>query len=244
MLLEICTNSYQSAIHAETAGAQRVELCSELAVGGITPSYGLLKKVMNKLSIPVHVLIRPRSGHFTYSDAEFEIMKTNIELCKELGCTSIVSGILRDDFTIDLERTNELIQLSKPLSFTFHRAFDWTPNPKNAIKELISLKVNRVLTSGQESSAEKGIAVLKELQEIAGNDLIVMPGSGINPENAGLFKEQGFTEIHCSAIQSHQTIPTPKISMNSQKLVSDTHIAVSNPEKIRQILQRIQSKDD
>lgn len=244
MTLEICTNSYQSAINAETAGAQRVELCSELAVGGITPSYGLLKKVMNKLSIPVHVLIRPRSGDFTYSNAEFEIMKTNIELCKELGCAGIVSGILRDDFTIDLERTNELIQLSKPLSFTFHRAFDWTPNPKNAIKELISLKVNRVLTSGQESSAEKGIAVLKELQEITGNDLIVMPGGGINPENAELFKEQGFTEIHCSAIQSHQTIPTPKISMNSQKLVSDTHIAVSNPEKIRQILQRIQSKDD
>ncbi|KAB8153702.1 copper homeostasis protein CutC [Kordia sp. TARA_039_SRF] len=244
MTLEICTNSYQSAIHAETAGAQRVELCSELAVGGITPSYGFLKKVMNKLSIPVHVLIRPRSGDFTYSNAEFEIMKTNIELCKELGCAGIVSGILRDDFTIDLERTNELIQLSKPLSFTFHRAFDWTPNPKNAIKELISLKANRVLTSGQESSAEKGIAVLKELQEIAGNDLVVMPGSGINPENVGLFKEHGFTEIHCSAIQSHQTIPTPKISMNSQKLVSDTHIAVSNPEKIRQILQRIQSKDD
>ncbi|WP_108114980.1 copper homeostasis protein CutC [Kordia periserrulae] len=244
MTLEICANSYQSAIQAETAGAQRVELCSELAVGGITPSFGLLKKVMNTLSIPVHVLIRPRSGDFTYSDAEFDIMKTNIELCKELGCAGIVSGVLHDDFTIDLKRTQELIQLSKPLSFTFHRAFDWTPNPKKAIKEIISLNVNRVLTSGQAIAAEKGITLLKELKEIANNNLIVMPGGGINPENAMLFKEHGFTEIHCSATQSHQMIPTPKISMNSQKLLSDTHIAVSDAQKIKQLLERIQTKND
>ncbi len=242
MLLEICANSYQSAINAFTAGAQRVELCSELGVGGITPSYGLLKKVMADLTIPVHVLIRPRSGDFTYSDAEFDIMKANIELCKELGCAGIVSGVLHKDCTIDTQRTQELIALAKPMSFTFHRAFDWTPNPTIAIVQLTDLGVARVLTSGQATSAEKGIELLKELQEIAGNHLIIMPGGGINPENVQLFVDGGFEEIHCSATQLHQTINTPKISMNSEKFISDTHMAISDTEKIKQILARIQPK--
>ena len=126
MKLEICANSYQSASNAEKAGAHRIELCAELAVGGITPSYGLLKKVMHDLTIPVHVLIRPRSGDFTYSDAEFQIMKENILICKELGVTGIVSGVLKLDNTIDIERTKELVAVAKPMNFTFHRAFDWS----------------------------------------------------------------------------------------------------------------------
>lgn len=241
MLLEICANSYQSAVNAEKAGAHRIELCSELAVGGITPSYGLLKKVMADLKIPVHVLIRPRSGDFTYSHDEFEIMKENILLCKELGCAGIVSGILHQDQTIDAERTATLIELSKPMNFTFHRGFDWTPNPQEAIVELAVLGVDRVLTSGQAESAEKGILLLQELQEINENELIIMPGGGINPSNAYLFKESGFHEIHCSATSIHQSINIPKISMNSTKLFNETRIATSNKEKIKQILERIHS---
>ncbi len=107
MLLEICANSYESAMNASTAGAHRIELCSELAIGGITPSYGLLKKVMADVQLPVHVLIRPRSGDFTYSRSEFEIMKANVLLCKELGCAGIVSGVLLQDQNIDQERTKE-----------------------------------------------------------------------------------------------------------------------------------------
>ncbi len=134
MLLEICANSYQSAINAEKAGANRIELCAELAVGGITPSYGLLKKVMNDLTIPVHVLVRPRSGDFTYSDAEFQILKEDILICKELGVLGIVSGVLNLDNTIDLERTKELVETAKPMNFTFHRAFDWVLNPMDESK--------------------------------------------------------------------------------------------------------------
>ncbi|MCH2196055.1 copper homeostasis protein CutC [Kordia sp.] len=241
MLLEICASSYPSAINAETAGAHRIELCSELAVGGITPSYGLLKKVCANLNIPVCVLIRPRSGDFTYTAAEFEIMKENIQLCKELGCAGIVSGVLHKDFTIDIERTQELVELSKPMTFTFHRGFDWTPNPKEAIKKLAAIAIDRVLTSGQAAAAKKGIPLLKELQEIAGNDLIVMPGGGINPENASLFKESGFQEIHCSATSLQESIDEPKISMNSHKFLSDIHIATSDTKKIKQILASIQS---
>ncbi len=124
MLLEICANSYQSAKNAQEAGADRIELCQELSVGGITPSYGLLKQVVESLDISVFVLIRPRGGDFVFSDIEYKIMKSNIQLCKDFGCQGIVSGVLNADKTIDFGRTKELVQLSRPLKFTFHRAFD------------------------------------------------------------------------------------------------------------------------
>ena len=157
MLLEICANSFQSAINAQVAGAHRIELCSELAVGGITPSYGLIKKVIEKLSIPVYVLIRPRSGNFTYSEEEFNIMKADIILCKQLGCHGIVSGVLNTDNSIDSVRTKALIELSSPLPFTFHRAFDRAPDTFEALDQLIELGAGRILTSGQAPSAETGM---------------------------------------------------------------------------------------
>ena len=215
MKIEICANSYQSAMNAEKAGAHRIELCSELAVGGITPSYGLIKKVLQNISIPVHVLIRPRSGDFSYSDAEFEIMKENIQFCKNLGCKGIVSGVLHADNTIDIERTQELVKRSKPMSFTFHRAFDWVNDPKEEIMKLSEIGVDRVLTSGQEVSAEHGISLLKELRALS--DVGILPGGGINKDNIQLFQEAGFDEVHLSGTKQTKTINTPKISMNSLK---------------------------
>lgn len=205
MLLEICANSFQSALNAQKAGAHRVELCSELGVGGITPSFGLLKKVITNLSIPVHVLIRPRSGDFLYSDGEFEIMKINIQLCKDLGFAGIVSGVLNSDYTIDLIRTKQLMALCKPLSFTCHRAFDCVPNPIDALESLVDLGVHRILTSGQKTTAEAGIDLLKELNEKANQRTIILPGSGINLGNAKLFKDLGFQEIHTSASKTIQS---------------------------------------
>lgn len=237
MIIEICANSYQSAMNAEKAGAHRIELCSELAVGGITPSYGLLKKVMQDISIPVHVLIRPRSGDFTYSNEEFEIMKENILLCKELGCAGIVSGVLHKDNTIDIERSQELAALSKPVSFTFHRAFDWVGNSTEEIKKLEIIGVDRVLTSGQEASAEKGISLLKKLKNQT--NIKILPGGGINIDNVHIFKQAEFEEIHLSASTQIQTIETPKVSMNSAKLFDETHLAFSNVQTIQQILDKI-----
>lgn len=237
MLIEICTSSYQSAINAEIAGAQRIELCSELAVGGITPSHGLLKKVMNEVTIPVHVLIRPRSGDFTYTDDEFEIMKENILYSKALGCAGIVSGVLHTDATIDIPRTQELITLAAPMSFTFHRAFDWVAHPEKAILELERIGVHNVLTSGQETSAEKGLPLLQKLQGIS--TVNILPGGGINPKNAHLFKEAGFDQIHLSASKSTQTIAVPKISMHSEKFFDETllfHSDITTIKKIRSIL--------
>jgi len=199
MKLEICANSYQSAINAEKAGADSIELCIELSVGGITPSYGLLKKISESITIPVNILIRPRSGDFCYTVAEFLFMKENIKLCKELGFHGIVSGILNPDNTIDIERTKELIAVSKPLSFTFHRAFDCVENSKEALKILIDLGIESILTSGKQDKAEAGIELLKELQLFAENNIVILPGSGINATNARFFRDAGFHQIHSSA---------------------------------------------
>ncbi len=231
MILEICANSYQSAVNAEIAGAHRIELCAEISVGGTTPSYGLLKKVMADIDIPVHVLIRPRSGNFHYSDEEFDIMKENIRLCKNLGCAGIVSGVLHKDNTIDIKRTKELIELSKPMSFTFHRAFDIVSKPKEALLQLIALGVHRLLTSGQEEKAEDGIDLLLELQKLAKNKLTILPGSGINSENCIHFKNNGFTEIHSSASKI--------ISNRTHSYFGNTPQIVSDINSIKNILDNI-----
>tara|TARA_R110002072_G_scaffold40056_1_gene114092 strand:- start:3850 stop:4551 length:702 start_codon:yes stop_codon:yes gene_type:complete len=230
MVLEICANSYQSAINAQNSGADRIELCSELSVGGVTPSYGLLKKISEEITIPVNVLLRPRSGDFCYTDDEFEQMKIDMQLCKELGFNGIVSGVLNSDNSIDIKRTKELIQLSKPLSFTFHRAFDCISDPKKSIEILINLKVDRILTSGLQEKAENGIQLLIDLQKIAKDKLIILPGSGINPRNAHVFKEAGFKEIHTSATKEIR---------NSNVFFDSTKQTVSDTKTIQKILKVI-----
>ncbi len=236
MLVEICATSVQSAVNAENAGAERIELCSELAVGGITPSYGLLKEVLKNCSLPVFVLIRPRSGNFTYSDFEFETMKSDIKLCKELGCAGIVSGILKTDNSIDSIRTKELIELSKPLEFTFHRAFDLTRDAFQSLDELLELGADRILSSGQETSAEIGIDLLVKLKESANEKLTILPGGGINAENIHLFKEKGFREIHASSSSVFSENEMPKISMNSEKFFDETKVFHSNIQIINKLV--------
>ncbi|MEO5790012.1 copper homeostasis protein CutC [Gelidibacter sp.] len=239
MTLEICASNYQSAINAQNAGAHRIELCSELAVGGITPSYGLIKQTLKNLTIPVFVLIRPRSGNFTYSDEDFEIMKEDIQICKALGCKGIVSGILNLDNTIDIERTKELIELSKPMAFTFHRGFDWTPNPFEALHILMELKVDRILTSGQAPSAEKGILILQQLKELADDKLTILPGSGINPKNILIFKGAGFKEVHCSSVLMPQVKAMAALPMNTPNFLNDGQEMASNIETIESMLQLV-----
>lgn len=233
MKLEICANSLQSALNAQLAGADRIELCSELSVGGITPSLGLLKLIKEKIDIPVHVLIRPRSGNFNYTNDEFEQMKIDIQLCKDLGFAGIVSGVLKEDQSIDMERTQELIDISKPLSFTFHRAFVCVPKPEEALDKLIQLKVDRILTSGQKEKAIDGLELLKRLKKQAKDQIIILPGSGIRPENAEIFKEAGFKEIHTSASVSAK-IKSPFFDSTEQ--------SVSDPKTISEIVSIIRNE--
>ena len=201
MILEVCANSYESAINAEKGGTHRIELCENLAVGGLTPNFELAKKVISELNIPVFILIRPRDGDFNYSHEEFEQIKNDIILFKDLGCKGIVSGILTKNNNIDTPRTRKLIELSKPLEFTFHRAFDEATNPIEALYELIELKVNRLLTSGQKSTAIEGIELIKKLTTISNKKIIIMPGSGVNSDNILEFKKIGSKEIHGSFLK-------------------------------------------
>src|SRR5690606_3398779 len=232
----------QSVINAEKAGAHRLELCSELAIGGITPSQGFIKKVLDAVSIQILLLIRPRSSNLIYSDAELDIMKSDISVCKELGCAGIVSGILNPDNTVDLQRTKELVELSRPMSFTFNRAFDWTPNPYETMKQLIELNVNRILTSGQESSAEKGIFALQQLNKLANGKIGILPAGGIHPDNVLVFKGGGFGEIHASAVLPTVLIAAPKVPLNSAKFFDETNDYTSNKELIQSIITQINDK--
>lgn len=199
MLLEICASNYQSAINAQEAGADRIELCENLATGGITPGHELVERVLKELSIPVYILIRPREGDFVFSDKEFDEMKQKIRSYKEMGCHGIVSGVLNNEKTIDLDRTKKLIDLTNPLPFTFHRAFDEIINPYEGLESLIDIGASRILTSGQASSAEEGIELLKSLLVASNNRIIILPGAGIQPDNCSLFNQKGFKEIHASA---------------------------------------------
>lgn len=239
MTLEICAANIQSAINAEKAGAHRVELCNELAVGGITPSFGMIQEVLKKVAIPVFVLIRPRSGNFTYSEDEFEIIKADILNCRKMGCAGIVSGVLNVDNSIDVNRTKELVELSKPLPFTFHRAFDWVPNPTEALETLIDIGVHRILTSGQSTTADKGIELLNQLHQQANNRIQILPGGGVNENNVKLFKDKGFAEIHVSATTLVQETAFPIVTMNSTKFFQENKVFESNTEIICRILNNL-----
>lgn len=222
MILEVCANSYESAINAEKAGAHRIELCENLAVGGLTPNFDLAKKVISELNIPVFILIRPRKGDFNYSKNEFEQIKKDIILFKDLGCKGIVSGILTKDKNLDINRTKELIKLSRPLEFTFHRAFDEVINPIETLHQLIKLKVNRLLTSGQMKTAIKGIDMIKKLIILSEDNIKIMPGSGINPGNISKFTKLSLNEIHGSfSKQEKNNKSTSNINMilNCLKLI-------------------------
>jgi len=236
MLLEVCVNSLESAHNAQNAGADRIELCVELGVGGVTPSYGLLKSIKEQISIPVHVLIRPRSGDFTYSSLEFEIMKQNIALCVDMGFEGIVSGILNKDFTLDVLRTQKLIEISEKLSFTFHRAFDWVKEPFVVLEQLEDLGVNYILSSGQKKSSLEGLELLVELQKKA-KKTHIMPGGGITPQNVHSFKEKKFQTVHLSGVKFKNTLnENPEISLNSLSLLRDDGVAITSLETIRKML--------
>ena len=198
MIIEVCANSYEYAIKAEKAGADRIELCKDLHLDGLTPTYEIAKKTINELNIPVFILIRPREGDFNYSNEEYELMKADIMKFKGMGCKGIVSGVLKEDKTVDLERTKELVELSRPLEFTFHRAFDIVSDPFKEIENLIELGIDRVLTSGQEEIAVDGLELLKKLAKVAANRIKIMPGSGITLNNYHSFIKNKFAEIHGS----------------------------------------------
>ena len=196
-LIEICLEDVKSIIAAQEGGADRVELCSDLFEGGLTPSIGTVRTALRYAKIPVNCMIRPRGGDFCYSDLEFEAMKQDVKAFKEAGVNGIVFGILTPDGDVDISRSREIIELARPLQVTFHRAFDMTRDPYKALEDLIDLGVDRVLSSGQEASVPEGAELLAELVKLAGDRIIIMPGCGISERNFEKIREKiGACEYH------------------------------------------------
>ncbi len=240
--LEICSNSAQSAFNGQEAGAKRVELCDNLWESGTTPSFGSIKKARAILSIELFVLIRPRGGDFMYSDLEFDIMKEDIIVCKQLGVDGIVSGVLNTDNTIDIERTKELIELSKPLPFTFHRAFDITPNLLQSLEELMLLKANRVLTSGGLDNATKAVDMISKLNEIAEGKIGILPGGGIDETNIQDLFATGCSEFHLTGNElCRSQAKKPSLKLNGTSAIPESDYLQSSVIKIQKVVSKLEN---
>ncbi|MEO6166677.1 MAG: copper homeostasis protein CutC [Chitinophagales bacterium] len=219
ILFEVCANSIQSALNAQLAQADRIELCENLEVGGTTPNIALIRQTKQQLHIPIHILIRPRAGNFFYSEEEFTTMIQQIESCKYLNVDGIIMGLLNDDLTLDKIRCAELIQLARPLSVTFHRAFDIVSDPFQTLEELINLGADRILTSGQKEDILEGSELINQLVKHAGDNLSILAGGGITEANiVELAEKCGAHEFHFSA-----------------KVQSADGSYVSDPDRIRKI---------
>ncbi|MCE7986286.1 MAG: copper homeostasis protein CutC [Caldilinea sp. CFX5] len=207
--LEICVDAVEGALAAQTGGAHRVELCDNLLEGGTTPSAGMIALTRQQIQIGLNVIIRPRGGDFCYSDLEFAVMQYDVSQAKQLGADGVVIGLLNPDGTVDTVRTAMLIARARPLSVTFHRAFDMAVDPHQALEDLIDLGVDRVLTSGQESSALEGLDLITTLVQQAGERIIVMPGGGVNDRNIHkIVSQSGAREVHWSARRSSESTMT------------------------------------
>lgn len=199
VIVEICAPSIQSAINADLAGADRIELCQNLNEGGTTPSFGAIHYCVNHLKLKTNVLIRPRAGDFCYNDAEFETIKEDIVQCKSLGVNGVVVGFLNPDLTIDVDKTREIVKLADPMEVTFHRAFDICNNHEIALEQIIDCGCKTLLTSGTKKTAYEGIAIIKEMVQQAGGRIKILAGSGIHFQNAEeIIYQTGVEEIHSS----------------------------------------------
>lgn len=198
--VEICVDSVESAVAAQEGGADRVELCDNLMEGGTTPSCGAIEVARRLLRIKLHVIVRPRGGDFLYSDIEFEVMKRDIEAAKRLGVDGVVIGILDSAGNIDLARTRELTDLARPMSVTFHRAFDVCRDPFEAVDQLAAIGIDRILTSGQEATAVEGLDLLADLVRHAGDRITIMACGNLNERNLRKVVEAtGVKEVHFTA---------------------------------------------
>lgn len=199
-ILEVCASTLEAAREAAEGGAQRIELCRNLELDGLTPPREWIEEARKIEDLKLHVLIRPCEGGFVYDEAVFCQMREDIRMCRQLGADGVVIGALTREGDIDVEHLRPLMDEAQGMQVSFHRAFDVCRNPRQALEDIIALGCDRLLTSGQQTTAELGIPLLRELVKQAQGRLIIMPGAGVIPENAArILSETGATEIHSSA---------------------------------------------
>jgi copper homeostasis protein len=240
VILEICADSVESAVAAEAGGAHRIELCSSLLEGGVTPSTGLISTVRNRLSIDLYLMIRPRGGDFCYSADEFETMERDVLSAKQLGANGIVFGILHENGDVDIARARKLVEIARPLRTTFHRAFDMSRDLTKSLTDVIETGADRVLTSGGEQNVEDGIPAIAQLVQTGNGRISIMAGGGITESNVrGIIEQTGVEEVHASV---RVRTPSPmrhrneKISMGLAKGREYERITVFE-DRVRQLLQ-------
>lgn len=240
IIVEIAAHCVQSAVAAQAGGADRVELFCNPKEGGVTPSEGTIAVVRDRLAIDLHVMIRPRGGNFYYSDAEVEIMLRDIETAKRLGANGVAFGLVNEDGTVDVKRTREMVGASRPMSVTFHRAFDVCKDLQAALNEVVSCGADRVLTSGGAATALKGIDRLTSLMEVAAHRITVMAAGHIRPENVTrVVQATGVREIHAGLRSVVPSQREPKnISFGSQPWFERTIVLERD---VRQLIDQLEA---
>jgi copper homeostasis protein len=242
MIIEACVDSVTSALAAQEGGAHRIELCDALTEGGVTPSAGKIALCRERLRIPVVVLIRPRGGDFLYGDTETEVMLRDIAMAKGLGADGVAIGALRADGTIDEARVAAMIAVARPMEVVFHRAFDGTPRPLEALETLKRLGVDRILTSGQAATALEGVGLLKQLVEGTGEKVTILAGGGVNEENAAaIVKGSGVRELHIrgtTAVASGMTYKRAGFDL-TKPLMPDNVRAVTDATRVRAVVEGV-----
>jgi len=242
VLVEACVDSVLSAVAAERGGAARLELCASLADGGTTPSAGTIEIARKYLSIGLQVMIRPRGGDFCYSDVEFEIMQRDIAMAKQLRADGVVFGLLLPEGAVDVERTRALVELARPLNVTFHRAFDMTNDPFQALEDLIGIGVDRILTSGQEPSVLEGLDLITELVHRASDQVIIMPGGASERNIKKIVAQSGVREVHVASTQpvdSQMRYSNPRVFMGGELRPPEYTRFITDPARIDDLRRQV-----
>ena len=238
---EVCANSVESCLAAQAGGANRVELCAGIPEGGTTPSYGDIAVARELLKeTRLHVIIRPRGGDFLYSPIEQRIMLKDIDLARKLGADGVVFGCLTAEGDVDLPLMRQLMEAAEDMSVTFHRAFDVCRNPQQALEDIIGLGCHRILTSGQQPTAEQGIPLLKNLQQQADGRIILLAGCGVNESNiARIAQETGIHEFHFSAreqVESGMLYRNPQVSMGGTVCIEEYSRPLTTSKRVSQTI--------
>lgn len=243
ILVEACVATVTSARAAESAGAGRLELCGDLVEGGTTPSHGMLTRVVERVALPVHVLIRPRGGDFLFDGDESEVMLRDIAAARTAGARGVVIGALDREGRIDSGLTRRLADAARPMAVTFHRAFDLARDPATSLDALIGLGVERLLTSGHALSALRGVETIAALVRQAGTRIEIMAGGGINEANAArIVSETGVREIHVGAtgmLDSAMEFRREEVFMGKPYQPDEYRRVETDPERVERIVRAV-----